>query len=162
MATKKEVSKFKFSTWRESEPFAGSYTGSPEKPEYMPFYDDEGYLKIKEVGKVNVYDRIQSFASECDINMILKRYQMGDTQALSKAQGIYIDATNTPENMADLLNKLNKAEADFEKLPPEFKQKYGNDFVQFICTFDPRDLIAKVQENNLVEKPVEKEVKTDE
>lgn len=162
MATKKEVSKFKFGTWRESEPFKGSCTGNPEKPEYMPFYDDNGYLKIKEIGKENVYDRIQSFASECDINMIIKRYQMGDVQALSKAQGIYIDASNTPENMADLLNKLNKAEAEFDKLPIEFKQKYGNDFIQFICQFDPRDLIAKVQENTLIDSQAVKEVKKDE
>lgn len=154
---KKPENKFNFSTWRESPKFGGSKSGSPKKVDYSSFVNEKGVLEIVPVGEIDMYAEIQSHAAECDINMIIKRYQMGDENALQKAQGFFIDATNVPENMADMLNKLNRAELEFNKLPVSIKQKYGNDFTKFICTFNPVDLVENINDVNNLAVNVKKE-----
>lgn len=160
MATKKTTSKYSFKNWREAEYNAESEPGERYIPIYTSRFDDKGVLQIEEVAKDDLYAKIQSFKKECDINEIMKRYQMGDDTALMKAQGIYMDATGTPANMADLLNKLNKAEYEFAKLPPEVREKYGNDFARFICTFEPIEYAEVIKEEP--EKIVEEGVKNEE
>lgn len=158
MATKKITSRFgEFKTWREAEYKADSKVGNRMKPIYSSRYDDNGRIVVEKIGEDDLYDRIQSFKDECDINVIIKRYQMGDVAALNKAQGIYVDATAAPDNIADLLNKLNKAEYDFDRLPAEVKQRYGNDFVNFIMNYDPMELVQKVNEQTLIKEEVKDE-----
>lgn len=149
------ASKFKFKTWREDVKHVYSESGDPIKITYSGKYDDDGCLVIEEVGKDNIYEYIQSFAESVDINNIIKRFQAGDVSALEKVQGFYFDATSVPKNMADMLNKLNRAESEFEKLPASFKEKYGNDFARFICTFDPSVLTEIVNNPQSVENVVE-------
>lgn len=148
--TTKKANKYDFKTWRESEKFEGSVAGERYKTEYSSKITDEGNLVLEEVGKTDLYKHIQLYKDECDINNIIKRYEAGDMTALQKAQGFFTDATNIPVDMADMLNKLNRAEMEFDKLPAHIKKMYGNDFTRFICTFDPRDLVQKVQEDTLV------------
>lgn len=149
------TSKLKFKTWREDVKRVNCSSGDPVRITYSGKYDDDGCLVVEEVGKENIYELIQSYAESVDINNILMRFQQGDTTALEKAQGFYADATAVPKNMADLLNKLNRAEAGFEKLPADFKEKYGNDFARFICSFDPSDFEEVLDNPQSVEKTVE-------
>lgn len=156
---------FKFLNWRFSKPGDSSISGSRYKTEYSAKFDDNGVLVLEEVGKKDIYEFIQSFAESCDINTILKRYESGDTDALQRVQGFYFDASNLPDNMSEVLNKLNHAETEFNKMPADFKEMYGNDFARFICTFDPDQLssLVNVDDSNSVSfGDVEKEVKTDE
>lgn len=156
---------FKFVNWRYSKPGDNSIAGSRYKTEYSGKLDKDGVLVLEEVGKTDLYEYIQSFAESCDINSILKRYQNGETDVLSRVQGFYVDATNLPDNMSEVLNKLNFAEAEFNKMPTEFKEKYGNDFARFICTFDPAQLSELVSSGDMPGSPVdsvEKEVNVNE
>lgn len=157
MPTKKTLG---FKTWREERRRVNSEPGSRIHEVLSGKYDKEGRLVLEKVGEEDVYDRIQSYAEMTDINNIMKRYQQGEEDVLERTQGIYMDATSLPENMADLLNKLNHAEDEFEKLPPEIKNKYGDDFAQFICQFQIEDLM--VEPETAVEKVVESEEKSDE
>lgn len=149
------ANKFKFQTWRQDVKHVYSEPGDPIHIEYSGKYDDEGRLVIEPVGKRNIYEYIQSFAESVDINNIVKRFQAGDVDALKKVQGFYFDTTELPDNMADLLNKLNYAESEFEKLPAEFKQKFGNDFSRFICSFDPAQFMELVDNPQFVENVVD-------
>lgn len=128
---------FKFTSWRYSKFDSPTDPGSPIKKTYSGRYDKNGVLVLDYTGDVNIYDEIQSYAAECDINNIMNRYMAGDTDVLSRVQGFYFDCTQLPDNMPDLLNKFNYAQEQFENLPADFKEQYGNDFAQFICTFDP-------------------------
>lgn len=134
------MAKLSFKTWREDHPRKHCSSGSRTKITYSGRYDKDGSIVLDEVGKEDIYDYIQSFAESVDINNVIKRFTAGDTTALEQVQGIYMDATATPKNMADLMNKISQGKENFEKLPVEFKQLYGNDFVKFICTFDPMKL----------------------
>lgn len=156
---------FKFLNWRYSKPGDPSISGSRYKTEYSAKFDDNGVLVLEEVGKKDVYQYIQSFAESCDINTILRRYEAGDTDVLQRVQGFYFDASDLPDNMPEVLNKLNYAETEFNKMPAEFKEMYGNDFARFICTFDPNQLSSLVNGDDSDSVPVdnvEKEVNTDE
>lgn len=152
---------FKFMNWRYAKPGESSISGCRYKTEYSGKLDENGVLVLEEVGKKDVYQYIQSFAESCDINSIMKRYEAGDTDVLERVQGFYFDASDLPDNMPEVLNKLNYAEAEFNKMPSEFKEKYGNDFARFICTFDPSQLSELVASDGLPSvpvDPVEKEV----
>lgn len=140
---------FKFVNWRYSKPGDPSISGSRYKTEYSAKYDENGVLVLEEVGKTDLYEYIQSFAESCDINMIMARYQAGDTDVLQRVQGFYFDVSNVPDNMPELLNKLNHAETEFNKMPADFKELYGNDFARFICTFDPDQLSQLVTGDDL-------------
>lgn len=156
---------FKFVNWRYSKPGDSSIAGSRYKTEYSAKYDKDGVLVLEEVGKKDLYEYIQSFAESCDINVIMNRYAQGDTDVLQRVQGFYFDVSSVPDNMPELLNKLNHAESEFNKMPVEFKELYGNDFARFICTFDPDQLSQLVAGDGLPDVPVvddQKEVKSDE
>lgn len=127
---------FTFKPWRFSKFDSPTNPGSRIKKVYSGRYDKEGNIVLDEVGEENIYETIQSFAAETDINNIMRRYMAGDVDVLSRVQGFYFDASELPDNVPEMLNKLNYAEEEFSKLPIEFKEQYGNDFVKFLSTFD--------------------------
>lgn len=134
---------FKFEPWRYKRyrsPF--SETGKPVKVTYSSKFDEKGNIVLEPVGEENVYDYIQSFAESVDINNILARYQSGDTSALNQAQGAFGDFSDVPDNWADVLNVVNAGKVNFDKMPPEFKEKFGNDFYRFVCTCDFSDFVS--------------------
>lgn len=157
MAVKKKDLGFK--TWREEPERVYSNVGDSTHILYSGKYDDEGRIVLEEVGKEDLYQYIQSFAEMTDINNIIKRYENGDTDVLSRVQGFYFDCTQLPKNMPELLNKFNEAERGFSEMPPEFRAKYGNDFAQFICNYDPMDFMQLTPEE--IQHSVEKEVENE-
>ena len=86
---------------------------------YGPVFDDAGRMTLEEKGTESLYDYIQSFADSCDIHILLKRYQNGEADVLSKVQGFYGDYTELPTNYAQLLNTVNAGQELFDKLPAQ-------------------------------------------
>ena len=81
--------------------------------------------------KIQTYMEIQSYKDECDINLIMARYRNGETDVLSKVQGVYGDFTNVPHDFAEVLNNTIKMEQIFNSLAPEVREKFNNSFEQF-------------------------------
>lgn len=108
--------------------------GSREIPQYTGVYKADGRLYVEEVGKKNLYAEIQSHKDSTDLSFIITRYMNGDPAALSRAQGMFVDITQMPSNMHDIVNNMRAAEADFLRLPPDIKEKFGNDFHRFLMT----------------------------
>ena len=130
---------FKFTPWRFSKFDSPSDSGSPVKVKYSGRYDDEGRVVLDEVGLEDTYEYIQSFADDCDINHIMEQFtRTGDEELLNRAKGIYVDVSDLPDNWPDVLNIINRGKEEFSKMPPEFKELFGNDFAQFAANFDPR------------------------
>ena len=140
---------FKFRTWRYERFDSPTNPGSRTKVLYSAKYADDGTLMLEEVGTEDIYDYIQSFADSVDMDTIMRRYMNGDVSALDRVQGFYHDVSAFSKNPADLLNKLNHAESEFNKLPVEFKELYDNDFAKFICTFDPSVFDSVVNSGDL-------------
>lgn len=129
---------FKFNTWRFSRFDSPSDPGSREKITYTPVFDKEGVLTLEPTGKEDIYELIQANAESCDLNLIMDRVRAtGDSSILNRVQGFYMDASDLPDNWPEVMNSVNALKDGFDKLPVEFKEQYGNDFVRFAATFDP-------------------------
>lgn len=112
--------------------------GNRESIDYQPVYDRRGVWHLEESGKTNKYLEIQSHAESCDINIIMARYRSGETDVLSRIQGVYGDVSDVPADYAEILNRQIKAEQLFAGLSADIRAKYGNSVEQFMASFATR------------------------
>lgn len=108
-----------------------SHVGEPVKKQFVGRYDYNGNIELVEDGVRNVYDEIQSYADECSMDNILRRFAAGDVSVLSKSQGVYVDASQLPEHFVDMCNLVADVEREFNLLPVEERAKYENNFVKY-------------------------------
>lgn len=111
-------------------------SGSREKILYSSKVCDDGSIELIPSGKENVYDYIQSFKDSVDIGVILKKAVAGDMSGLQKVQGFYADATKFPQDRRAMLQCVIDAQANFEKLPLEIRERFDNDFNKFFVSID--------------------------
>lgn len=151
-----------FSTQFSSHGRVHARPGSRIKPVYQARKSDSGSIELIQVGEENIYDAIQAEREGCELTSILRRFVNGETDVLSRTQGMYGDFTNFPTTYAEMLNKLIEGRAVFEGLPLEERQKYGNDFGVWLQSFD--NVSRETSDDAPVKEldPVTLEVKTDE
>lgn len=113
-----------------------SCVGSPEKIEYAPELQKDGSIKLHEVGRTNIQERINSYRDSVDINAILTRFKNGDLKALERRQALYFDATDMPKTYTEMLDRAMKAEQYFNTLSNDERSKYANDWTQWLMHFD--------------------------
>lgn len=106
--------------------------GSPIKDEYEGVYDEYHNLSLMKVGESNLYDFIQSFRNECDINYLYERFIHGDVEALQRRQGYFMDCTGQPSTFMEACSALADARSYYEDLDVSVKSKYSSfeDFAQ--------------------------------
>lgn len=121
-----------------------SNPGSRFEPVFKTKIEDDGSISFEVIGQDDVYERIQSYAESCDINVILKRFQKGDTSVLSQVQGFYADVTGAPKTYAQMLQAVIDGQAMFDKLPSDLRSEFGNDFYKFFSTMDTPAWFDKV------------------
>lgn len=121
--------------------------GDRIKVQYIGQYDDHGNVVLKETGVVDTYALIQSHRDSVDINVLIKRYVNGDTAALERVQGQYLDCTRLPKSYMDVLNTTIQAEADFMRLPVEIRAKFGHNFAAYLAELGSADWMEKMQLN---------------
>lgn len=108
--------------------------GSPEKDVYEGFYDDYGRLYLQKVGVEDTYGLIQSFANDCDINMLYERYTKGDVDALNQRQGYFVDLTGMPSDLLTAQNVLLASRELYDGLPKAERARYV-DFSDFLANY---------------------------
>ncbi len=108
-----------------------SHVGEPVKKQFIGRYDYNGDVELVEDGVRNIYDEIQSYADECSMDNILRRFASGDVSVLSKSQGVYVDASQLPEHFVDMCNLVADVEREFNLLPVEERAAYENNFVKY-------------------------------
>lgn len=126
-----------------------SNPGSKFEPVYTSFYDENGVLELEEVSQVNIYNKIQSYADECDMAVLIQRYMAGETDVFEKAKTFFADVSEMPKTYQDMLNMQIKAENFFNELPVTTKQKFNNSFSEFLCSIDDEDFLQKAGFLNL-------------
>lgn len=72
----------------------------------------------------------QQFRDEVDVNTIVKRFGMGQVPPPSAA-GVYGDFTGITD-YASAVEKIEAARAGFMALPPEVRERFGNDPARFL------------------------------
>lgn len=113
-----------------------SNSGTPEHIVYRSKIDKFGNIELVEDGFINTYERIQAFKDSTDINKVIARFMAGDESVLSKAQGLYFDASKMPNSFSGMLNFINEAQDAFEKLPVEIRRQFGFSFEKFVTSSD--------------------------
>lgn len=145
----------KFRTQFDERPRYYSNVGSRIKKLYAPRFDDAGQMELVEKGEENLYDYIQSHADSVNINTLLRRFQGGETDVLSRVQGAYGDFTGLPTSYADLLNAVNDGHQYFDSLPLEVRARFHHNFAEFMAAMDSPDFFKMLGIHE--EKPVKAE-----
>ena len=102
----------------------------PRSSKIVPTYSlqvnkETGKKEIIESGKTNIYDMIQASKEETMVYNIIKRFQNGDLEALTKTKGIYGDFTNAPKTLAEAQQLIINAENHFNELPLGVRQEFN-------------------------------------
>lgn len=111
-----------------------SVPGDAIKEEYqLRIIDNQETLEP--VGKTDMYEYIQSHADSVDIHKILERCALiDDYSILNKMPAQFMDVTDMPKNLADAYSMIQDAKNMFERMPVDIKDKYDNNFVEFISS----------------------------
>lgn len=105
-----------------------SEPGSRIHVTYQLMYDKEGKRDLEPVGKIDIYEKIQSYRSSCDLKILLERYKDGDVLALDAMRSkepLYGDFSDSPGTLAEYYQRISQAEADFASMPVSVKQKFN-------------------------------------
>lgn len=94
-----------------------------------------GERKLIKRDTVDIYEKIQEFAEETKISNIMKKYQIDlfNQSTISKDEQKIIDLTNMPENLLETMTAIDNAKYLWERQTPQVKEKFNNDFRQFIA-----------------------------
>lgn len=125
--------------------------GSITENQYAERYDERGVAYLEKVGEINTYEKIQSYKDECDVMSILSRYAAGDETVLANP-GWYIDTSKMPATYTEYLNMMNEQREKFETLPLEIRQKFNNNFNEYMATAGEESWLRNM---GFTKKPVE-------
>lgn len=151
-----------YSQYDEDLPRTKSSPGCPIHQTYTGVYDDNGVIQLIPDKVINTYDEIQSHRDACDLNILIKRYMSGDTEALNKVQGVYGDFSYMPHDYASLLNRVSDGKQLFDSLTPNVKAEFGNSYEQFLVAMQRDDFWHRLSKFGDTSAPVSDPVKKDE
>lgn len=120
--------------------------------------------KLVKTGTKDLYSEIQSHKEECDIEQIISRVKLGDTSGL-REDGNYIDCTVFPKGLNKTREMIAKAEDEFNKLPIEIRNKFGNDFDNYMNAYGTEEFNKILMPGTTKKEEIEKrkiEIKTEE
>lgn len=129
-------------------------SGSDVKVIYSSKVNDDGTIELVPSGKEDWQSYIESFAGTVDINYIIARYQNGDMTALNQRNGVFGDFTQMPKTYAEMLQIQINAKDAFDRLPVDVKEKFHNDFNQYLASAGTEEWLDKlgIDMNNYVVK----------
>lgn len=114
--------------------------------------DEKGHKTLEKTGQTNRYEKIQAQLESTKIENILQRAIMGDTSALDRVRGQYLDTTEYPTNLIDAQNAMIKITNDFWGLPKEMRAKFDNSPDRYIREFGSKEWMNKIGLDKEIEK----------
>lgn len=86
----------------------------------------------------------QEFAEECDINMVMKRYEghaIGGPGNLAPQEPMYVDFSELPQDLLGYMTFMEEAERSFMSLPANVRREFDNNAHEFVAfASDPASL----------------------
>lgn len=130
--------------------------GSPIKEEFQLRIVD-GCKTLVKTGESNLYEYIQSHADSVDLHKILERCAMiDDYSLLNRMPAQFMDVTEMPKNLAEAYAAVQDANNFFDRMPVSIKEKYDNNFIQFLQDLGSEHFTATVSDFlDSMKKPVE-------
>lgn len=104
----------------------------------------DGRIEIQPAGKENIQDKIESYRDQTDMSYIIKQIALGNNDVLVKSVGQYGDFTQMPKTMAEAMQLQIDAEKEFYKLSPEIRNRFENDFRQWLVSAGSPEWIEKM------------------
>ena len=126
-----------------------SEPGSPVLQEYEYSLDNTGHKMLtKKDSFIDVYERIQADADSVDINVLMERFALGDTEAINIRKGEFIDARDFPKTYAEVFQRGLECEQYFDSLPVDLKKMFDNSYSVFFEEMGSKSFDDKVNEYN--------------
>lgn len=139
-----------------------SDSGDPIHVIYAPVVMPDGSISLKKSGEENTDDIIESYRMSTDLKMIIQNYLAGDQSALDRYHGLYLDLTEYPKDYREAMDAFLNAEMAFTALPDGIRQKFSNDYRQWLALAGTKEWIDSMTEVLYPEKVIENdEVKTE-
>lgn len=111
--------------------------GVPTLDVYEYQIDKSGVKKlVKTDRKENVYDKIQADYDSTDINKLMLRFSLGETDVINQKDVFYGDVTNMPTTYAELFDRVEECKRVFDALPADLKSEFGNSYEVFFTEFN--------------------------
>lgn len=107
---------------------------------YKATYDNKGIRKLVVDKEVDIYEKIQEDAKDTGLTNIFSKYGLSIYDQLSKHEEKLVDLTNLPTNLMEAMNVIDDAKYAFDRQSKEIKQKFNNDFKQFIAASETGQL----------------------
>ena len=143
----------KFRTQYSSMKTVFSNPGKRMKVVYELKINERGKRGIEKVGETDLQQAIDAEFPSVDLNMVLKRLENGDTDALEQVKGFYADVAALPVDMRSIMEMNEQASKLFNEMPDNYKKLYQNDYLQFL--YDPGKLVDVIeQERKIAESEV--------
>lgn len=119
---------------------------------YLDVFQEEilkdGSKGIVNVGKTNIYEKIQVDLESTKIENILKAVALGDLSMLRAQEPVYIDATTFPKNLMEAQNIIVKAKSEFEKFPNDVKKEFNYSPEIYVSEMGTKEFLEKMAPYN--------------
>lgn len=125
--------------------------GTPYLDQYEYNVDKKGVMSlIKTDDKKDVYSAIQADYASTDINLLMKRFALGDASAINVKEGFYVDVTKMPTTLAELFDRNTDCQQFFASLPVEVKEMFNNSYSEFFTELndDSKSFNSKIEAYN--------------
>lgn len=106
--------------------------GSRYRDVYTPDLKKDGTIELVVTGKEDLWELYNSFADSCDLNSLIERFEAGDVNALNRGNPVFLDLLGAPKSLAEAYQMNFRAEAAFEGLPAQIREKFDNSFMKFL------------------------------
>lgn len=128
-----------------SEPnFFVTCRGTDFEPQYSSVVEKDGTVTLKESGKVDIKQMINSQRESTDLAYIIKQIENGNRDVINPGPLFYGDTLQFPKSYAECLQLRIDAEASFYQLPVEVRAQFNNDFNQYFATAGEPDWMKKL------------------
>lgn len=89
---------------------------------------------LKEVDRIDLYDKVQQSMKSVDLNEIIKTYKLrvNDMDLTKLSETAITDLTTLPDNTLDAANKILDARNIYNKMPTSVKETFHNNFYEFL------------------------------
>lgn len=129
--------------------------GSHVRKKFVKKVNEDFTEVLIETGETNLHDYINSFADGVSMEMMLRRFQLGDKTALENTQGVYMDTTGMPRDLASAYQMIGKAEAVYAHLPENIRKDFPSS-KEFLTAFSDAGSFKGFCEKYLKKQPAAK------
>lgn len=107
---------------------------------------DEAQEKLVKTGTIPFYEEIQSHYESTRLDHKIEQFRRGNSVALGIPRESYVDVSNVPTNLADVLNSRQKAAKEFDNLPEGIRALFGGKFSEFTKSLENGSYDDKIGE----------------